>query len=312
MQAASVQLQHQLQLLVSFRQYREHMPRERSSDPLPAFVGLDDNHCERKSPLPKSPTTPSTADVHTSNAVHTNPHKANRVPTRVASEWRRDITRVRPLDPPRFNLEGESDADATVRKKYTLVLRHLQNGDVMTTDAHFPNKYESLADGVPLIGAELVVEEGCEFTNEEKAQSAFGWGRYSLIKNGTPFDASRATIRRITAMKYGYANVHTFVSDVVAPYLSSLGISIRYSNSPAADKPMQVRVSMLDGFKLAGDTMLLNQLLKFRNYGLKFIQPYWVPVDSSEFDFARLLAALKERNTEITSPDGSVSDDLLI
>ena len=263
-------------------------------------------HASSSNLSPSPPSTPAGRSVPPITN-HTNEPQA--APSRVA-EWRRNLTRERPAQAPRFNLDHETDELAASRKKYTLVLRNLVDGDVMAPSARWPDKYSALTGGLEIAGVDIVLEKGAVLTDEEKAQTAWGWRSYSMIKNGVPFTATRATLFYETAVSYGFSTTAEYVNAIVAPYLNKFGIAVTYTNAAAPPPVYTLRIySTPTTFRIGGDTFQVNKMLiKFKQFGLDFVRPFWIPKDNAiDYDHQPVLDAINgcNRITAI-SPDNSV------
>ena len=143
----------------------------------------------------------------------------------------------------------------------------------MAPSARWPDKYSALTGGLDIAGVDIVLEKGAVLTDEEKAQTACGWRSYSMIKNGVPFTATRATLFYETTVSYGFVTTAEYVNAIVAPYLNKFGIAVTYTNAAAPPPVYTLRIySTPTTFRIGGDTFQVNKMLiKFKHFGLDFV-----------------------------------------
>jgi hypothetical protein len=271
------------------------------------FIPLDhQNNSEFPAPAVEPiPVTPPSAS-RTENlreglarTVHPGRHAA----------WQASLHRPRPELPPPFRMDGETEDEARVRKKYTLMMKFNAAGDVWAVKTDWPDMYERLTGGIPLVGQE--VENSDSMSPLEAAQTAWGWQTYNLLKNGVPFRAARATIFYKAAKAKGFADVKSYFEAVVAPYLIDLGVQTCYANAAPPPPKFKLKAQMLpDGrFAVSGDTWeASNTLLDFKQFGLQWKKPFWVPKLNGPYDSQRLMAAMEAHDQIILTNELPATD----
>ena len=154
----------------------DYVPLESESDQLAGERATGQNP-----PTPDSPSTPA-AQIRTSRGLDFSTPRVEPMPERAAA-WRARLNRVRPSDEG-FRFENGSEADASRRKKHTVLLKNLECGDVMALRGDFSDIFTRLSGGQELIGGEIVIEGGSTtLQGDDLAQSAWGWARYNIVKN---------------------------------------------------------------------------------------------------------------------------------
>jgi hypothetical protein len=302
---------------------RSRLARTNANDQLTDYVPLDAESDQLAGEAPTgidSPSTPAAqVRTHTSRLLDFSTPRVEHMPERVA-EWRSRLHRVRPSDEG-FRFENESEADASRRKKHTVLLKNLECGDVMALRGDFSDVFTRLSGGQELIGGEIVIEGGSTtLQGDDLAQSAWGWARYNIVKNGVAEQPSRPTVFYKTAVTHGYTTTQDFIKVVVAPYLSKFGIAVAFLNAPRPPPTFEIKLSTgSDGeFRLTGDTYQANGtatagegILRFKEYGLIFKSPFWFSkkwVHNADpiYDETVLLAALNaSAQIKLSTTDGS-------
>ena len=189
-------------------------------------------------PIPVTPSSASRTEnlrEGLARTVHSGRHAA----------WQASLHWPRPKLHPPFRMDGETEDEARVREKYTLMMKFNAAGDVWAIKTDWPDMYERLTGGIPLVGQE--VENSDSMSPLEAAQTARGWQTYNLLKNGVPFRATRATVFYKAAKAKGFADVKSYFEAVVAPYLIDLGVQTCNANVAPPPPKFKLKAQMLPG-----------------------------------------------------------------